>query len=142
MDTNYICTNGGTFFGYNECGKNHSLIINTNDRVRIDFGFVPYNPYIGGKETSFVQDNGQNADDKYARINIPNRDAIIYAPQQPSLMERFRLIKHKHLEMKIFDSTEDLNKWLLDTPIDDIKDIKTNELLARHAVTYINMEDD
>lgn len=137
MDVNYVCINGCRYDGYNGNGERFALPISCGDKVKIDFDWMAYKPYIGGSTISFqgLVDNYDG--DKYARICTER--SIIYI-RQDNIDKCFRPIVHKHLAAKLCEDIDKLNAFLKDLPIDSLKDIKDRE--TSWLVVYIDNGDD
>ena len=137
MNANYICINGGKYDGYNENGERFALLISDGDKVKIDFDFMAYNPYIGGSAISFQRLGDNYNGDKYARIRTER--STIYV-EQGNILYSFRPIVHKHLATKLCENIDELNMFLGTLPIDSFRDVK--DCKTAWLVIYIDNGDD
>lgn len=137
MNANYVCTSGGRYDGYDENGERFALPISEGDKVKIDFDFMAYNPYIGDSAISFQRLGDNYNGDKYARIRTERSTIYI---EQGNILYSFRPIVHKHLAAKICEDIVKLNNFLETLPIDSLKDVKGYE--TSWLVIYIDNGDD
>ena len=136
-NVNYVCTNSGWYEGYNEDGERFSLLINNDDKVKVDFDLMPYHPYIGSSTISFQKLSDYYNGDKYARICTEHSTIYI---KQDNIDKYFRPIVHKHLAAKLCEDVDKLNEFLKTLPINSLKDVK--DCKTAWLVIYIDNGDD
>lgn len=138
-EPNYVCVNGGKYQGRDDDGKLTEMFISGGEKVHLDFnlGFISMDyehpcelrPHHVGKDFSC---------DKFCECDIVDKGHI-YLPQE-NVLNWFRPIVHKHIATVAFEKVEEMNKWLIDKPINSIKDIKIGG--KAFLVMYIDNGDD
>ena len=144
-EPNYVCLLGGKYLGRDDKGKFIEQYIPCGNKVYLQFniGFVniDYNnpcelrPHCINNDFPHVE--------KFCRCVIDDSGTEIYLKQE-NILNSFRPIIHKHIATIVFDTVEEMNKWLIDKPVNSIKDIKINckVFAVMYLVTYIDNGDD
>ena len=140
-NVNYICINGGKYLGRDDKGKFIERYISCGNKVYLEFnlGFVnidndnPCNlrPHHINDDFSYVE--------KFCRCVIDDCGTEIYLKQE-NILNSFRPIIHKHIATVVFKTVEEMNKWLIDKPVNSIKDIKIGR--KTFLVMYIDSGDE
>ncbi len=138
-NVNYICINSGNYLGRNDEGKFIERYISCGDKVYLEFnlGFVTDNnlcnvrPHCINGDFSYAE--------KFCRCVIDDSGTEIYLKQE-NILNSFRPIVHKHIATVVFKTVDEMNKWLIDKPVNSIKDIKICH--KTFLVMYIDNGDD
>lgn len=138
-EPNYICMNGGNYQGRDDNGKLIAMFISGGEKVHLDFNlaFICMNhkdlcelrPHYVSEDTQY---------DKFCECDIEDKGHI-YLPQE-NILNWFRPIIHKHLATVAFEKVEEMNNWLIDKPVNSVKDIKIGH--KAFLVMYIDNGDD
>lgn len=138
-EPNYVCIKGGNYCGRDNKGKLTEMFISSGEKVCLDFdlGFVCMNykepcelrPY-------YVDKNFQG--DRFCECTVKDKGHIYLL--QENILNSFRPIIHKHLATVAFEKVEEMNNWLIDKPVNSIKDIKVGP--KAFLVMYIDNGDD
>lgn len=140
-EPNYVCLLGGKYVGRDNKGKFTEKYISCGDKVYLEFnlGFINMN-YDNPCE---IRPHRINSDsphvEKFCRCAIDDRGTEIYLEQE-NILKSFRPIVHKHIATMTFENTKEMNKWLIDKPVNSIKDIKIGP--KAFLVMYIDNGDD
>lgn len=138
-NVNYICINSGNYLGRDNKGKFIEQYISCGDKVYLEFNleFVNgYNPCV--IRPHHINDNFSYIE-KFCRCVIDDSGTEIYLKQE-NILKSFRPIIHKHIATVVFKTVEEMNKWLINKPVNSIKDIKICH--KTFLVMYIDNGDD
>ena len=139
---NYICINSGNYLGMDNKGKFIKQYISCKTKVYLEFNFGFVN--INNDNPCNLRPHHINGDfpyyvEKFCRCVIDDSGTEIYLKQE-NILNSFRPIIHKHIATVVFKTVEEMNKWLIDKPVNSIKDIKIGR--KTFIVMYIDNGDD
>lgn len=138
-NVNYICINSGNYSGRDDKGKFIEQYISCGNKVYLKFNFG----FINDDNLCNVRPHHINGDfphiEKFCKCVIDDRGTEIYLKQE-NILNSFRPIIHKHIATVVFKTVEGMNKWLIDKPVNSIKDIKIGD--KAFLVMYIDNGDD
>lgn len=138
-EPNYVCMNGGNYHGRDYEEKPTEMFISGGEKVHLDFnlGFINMDyrepcklrPHYVGKDVQC---------DRFCKCGTGDKGDIYLL--QENIFNSFRPIIHKHIATVAFEKVEEMNNWLIDKPVNSIKDIKVGP--KAFLVMYIDNGDD
>lgn len=138
-EPNYVCIKGGNYCGRADNGKPTDRFISGGEKVHLDFnlGFICMNYAEPCELRPHYVDKDVQCD-RFCECDIKDKGHI-YLPQE-NILNSFRPIIHKHIATAAFETVEKMNEWLIDKPVNSIKDIKIGS--KAFLVMYIDNGDD
>lgn len=138
-EPNYICIKGGKYCGRADNGKPTERFISCGEKVHLDFnlGFIN----MDYKESCELRPHYVSKDfscDRFCKCTMENKGHV-YLPQE-NILNSFRPIIHKHIATVVFKTVEEMNKWLINKPVNSIKDIKISSNIF--LVMYVDNGDE
>lgn len=140
LEPNYVCTKSGKYMIKDDKGKTIEHFFHLGDKVYLESAFI------------YCMDaNCKPSSARWRKININMTEEYYYEYDEDywgeykyidktTVKNLFRPINHKHLETKEFEDVKSMNEFLLNLPIDNLKDVKMND--NKYLVIFINKEDD
>lgn len=140
-EPNYVCLLGGIYCGKDNKGKFIERHISCEDKVYLEFNYcftnMDYNNPCDIRPLR-INRNVSNVE-KFCKCVTDDGGTEIYFKQE-NILHSFRPIIHKHLVTIAFDTVKKMNEWLIDKPVNSIKDIKIGH--KAFLVIYIDNGDD
>lgn len=140
-EPNYVCISGGIYCAKDTKGKFIERHISCGDKVYLKFNYCFANmDYNNPCDIRPLHINGNvSYVEKFCKCITDDGGTEVYIRQE-NILHNFRPIIHKHFVTITFDTVKKMNDWLIDKPVNSIKDIKIGHKVF--LVMYIDNGDD